>query len=415
MLSSPLKPNAFDIRGLKILAVDDNATHCEILTQQLHNWDFTTRLRLDGNDALTQLVAAYEAGTPFAAAIIDMQMPGMNGLELAAAIKADPRIGKTVLLMLTGLETNITEQRIRSLGFAGYMHKPLKQSRLLDVIMNAIARCKSNFEETSSTDGTAVSETTPAAPAGPSTLKILLAEDNEINQMVAGEILRRSGYSCEIVNDGQAALEAIIAHPFDVVLMDCQMPRLDGFEATAQVRLHEKRTAARRTTIVALTANAIKGDSERCLAAGMDFYLTKPVDPVRLIEVLREIERAKGNPPLVEPPRPGIKALAEFSDAPIQCEQLLERCMGNAELMRQILGSFREQLTSLTEEISKAVKADDPVNLARVAHTLKGASATLSAGEMKKIAEKLENIAATGNLGDAEGRPRFVQRRRSLQ
>jgi len=177
---------------------------------------------------------------------------------------------------------------------------------------------------------------------------------------------------------------------------------MDGFEATVQVRLHEKRTGARRTTIVALTANAIKGDNERCLASGMDFYLTKPVDPVRLIEVLREIERAKGNPPVQGAANPEAKPPIESKDAPIQCEQLLERCMGNADLMRQILGTFQEQLSAMTEEIANAVKADDPVKLARVAHTLKGASATLSAVEMKKIAEKLENIAATGNLGEAE-------------
>ncbi len=211
------------------------------------------------------------------------------------------------------------------------MNKPLKQSMLFDVIMNAVAGEPSG---TVSRSGTA-----PVAEAAPSRrARILLAEDNEINQLVATEILRRSGYACDIVNDGRAAVEAISkagkGQRYDIILMDCQMPELDGFEATIQIRRFEKQNGLRPTAIVALTANAIKGDGERCLASGMDFYLTKPVDPQKLIETIRGIEAsAIVAAPQCEPASLTVANAAQ--DAPINCAELLERCMGNVQLLSQ--------------------------------------------------------------------------------
>ncbi len=267
--------------NLRVLGVDDNATNLEILSAVLEGWGFEYETAADGAAAIAALERAAAAGRPFQLAILDMQMPNMDGRQLAEHIKASPELQSTILLILTSLGQHMSADEMRSIGLAGYLTKPLRQSRLFDAIVDATA------------GEVPLPGTTPAADAtGQPCLtgaRVLLAEDNEINQIVAFEILSRSGCQCDIANNGREALEAVKARRYDVVLMDCQMPQMDGFEATRAIRAWEAgppATPPATHPIIALTANAIKGDRELCLEAGMDGYVTKPIQPTDLLATI---------------------------------------------------------------------------------------------------------------------------------
>ena len=379
-----------ELQGMRVLAVDDNVTHCEIICEQLNHWKFAAEYAPNGAEALEKMRAAEAAGAPFSVAIVDMMMPGMSGVELGAAILADPRLRKTVLVMLTSLEGELDETRLRALGFTGYMCKPIKQSALFDVIMRAIAE-KQRGRATEP-----VPVVSAAPPKAQPKIRVLLAEDNEINQMVALEMLHRGGYTCDVVPDGEAAVEAVMKGGYGLVLMDCQMPKVDGFEATMRIRRHEELSGKRRIPIVALTANAIKGDRERCLDAGMDSYLTKPVDPVRLIEAVRAVESASVDSAPVAPESPG-----ETGKEPIRYGELVDRCMGNMELVQKVLAAYRKQTAQAMGDLTNALRTGDAFFISRAAHALKGAAANLSDDDVREIAGRLERAAAAGDLVEA--------------
>ena len=277
------------LSGLRVLGVDDNATNLEILESVLAGWGFEYETAPDGPTAIKIMHRAAAAGRPFQLAILDMQMPGMDGLQLAERIKQSPDLNKTVLLILTSLGQHMSADQMNSIGLSGYLTKPLRQSRLFDAIVDATAGevCAAGALLPTQDDESEQSARLGAA-------RILLAEDNEVNQIVAYEILARAGCHCDIANNGREAFEAVKARHYDVVLMDCQMPQMDGFEATRAIRAHEAdqaggETASKRTPIIALTANAVKGDREQCLQAGMDGYVTKPIHPQELLGTIASV------------------------------------------------------------------------------------------------------------------------------
>ncbi len=393
-------PRNLNVRGLRVLAVDDNATHCEILTEQLRHWGFLTGAASSGPDALVALAAAAEAGHPYAVAVVDMQMPQMDGLELGAAIKNHPSLRDTVLIMLTSLDSSLPESELRAAGFAGYMHKPLRQSLLFDAIMESVAG-----------QAQLLAAAAPLAPPATNLVtragvRVLLAEDNEVNQVVAVELLRRAGYACDLVSDGRQAVEAVAKNRYDVVLMDCQMPELDGFEATALIRAHEAVARNRHTPIVALTANAVKGDRERCLAAGMDFYLTKPIDPVKLIEMVDSIAMLKTRPSPSTPapvPAPAAPAApAPSTKPPIAYDDLLERCLGSTDFLKGLLKRCESAWAKDISALTDAIRSKDPAAVSRAAHALKGSAANLSATTVQKLAGQIESLARAGDLTTAQ-------------
>jgi PAS domain S-box-containing protein len=271
-------PRRVDLAGKRALIVDDNQTNREILQRQLNAWRVSTVCAVDGESALALLRTTAQAGQSFNFALLDMQMPGMSGFELARRISADPAIAGLKMLVLTSMGSIPPFSEIAAAGVTSCLTKPVQQGELREAIASLLGIGKPR------------GVTPPAAPrlpAEPKPLRILLAEDNLVNQTVGRMQLAHLGYMVDIVADGRAALEAAQAHPYDVIFMDCQMPEMDGYEATRQLRAWEqtRRAAGEKLAplhIIAMTAAAMTGDREACLAAGMDDYISKPVQAAEL-------------------------------------------------------------------------------------------------------------------------------------
>ena len=263
-----------DIHGLRVLVVDDNATNRRILEQVLINWLMKPTLADSGQVALTVL----KAGAPFDLVLLDAQMPEVDGFTVAERMKADPKLADVPIMILTSAGRSDDFAHMRELGIAAYLVKPVKQSELLDSILTVLSRSYREKQE-------ALSLTTLAAEQLRQSRHILLAEDNPVNQKVAASILEKRGHTVVTVADGREALAALEKESFDLVLMDVQMPKMDGFEATAAIREKEK-TTGEHLPIVAMTAHAMKGDCERCIASGMDAYVPKPIRPADLMDTI---------------------------------------------------------------------------------------------------------------------------------
>jgi len=289
-MSGGSRVERINARQLRVLAVDDNDEQREVLCQQIASWGMDASAAPGGPEALLRLGEAASSNAPFRVAIVDSEMPGMDGPALARAIKERADIRGTVLMILLTMESHVDPSRLRDMGFAGHMTKPVRQSQLFDAIMSAIAAA-----EGVPAGATPQRRPTPtgSAPArAGSSGRVLLAEDNEVNQLVAVEILAKAGFACDIVVNGKDAVEAARTGRYDVILMDCQMPVMDGFQATRAIRELERDSGRESGTaphipIIALTANAMRGDREQCLAAGMDAYASKPIDPKQLVEIVR--------------------------------------------------------------------------------------------------------------------------------
>ncbi|MCD4775867.1 MAG: response regulator [Candidatus Aegiribacteria sp.] len=268
-----------DVRGSRILIVDDNATNREILLAQLGAWDIRTADAEGGKTALHLLREAVEEGDPFQAAIIDMQMPGMDGETLGKHILSDPALKNTRLMMMTSLGMRGDAKRAEDIGFAAYLTKPLKQLDLFDCISKVLAHEVIRKEHTIVTRHS-------IREIRSSSARILVAEDNIVNQKVAVGILKKLGFAAEVVANGVEVLRVLESIPFDLVLMDVQMPEMDGFEATRCIRDPKTSALNGKIPIIAMTAHAMHGDREKCLKAGMDDYVSKPVSIQALADVL---------------------------------------------------------------------------------------------------------------------------------
>ena len=274
------------LAGLHVLIVDDNETNREILRRQTLAWRMRSAAAESGPDALAQLRAAVESGDAFQLVLLDMQMPDMDGMSVARAIKADPVLRQTQLVVLTSLAHHPEEGDHKRIGISAYLTKPVKQSRLFDVLAGVMDR-----RDAADAHGDAAARTPVPrkAPETMSPLRILMAEDNAVNQKVALRQLARLGYSADAVASGVEALAALARLSYEVILMDCQMPEMDGYEATRRIRKMEAENPGRpKHHIIALTANALDGDRAKCLAAGMDDYLSKPI---RLEDLAQALER----------------------------------------------------------------------------------------------------------------------------
>ena len=401
------------LQGLRVLAVDDNAASREMLKRQLTAWDFHAETACDGEDALEKLSEAAAAGTPYRIALTDIDMPGMGGEQLARAIETTPELSDTLSIMLVPLGRRMEESQLRTVGVAQYVTKPVMPSELFNAIMNGVAPNRSKGSRAVSEVERITETLLPRSKR--KNIRILLAEDNEINQEVATEILTTAGYHCDVVGDGKQALEALRSTRYDLVLMDCQMPEMDGLEATRAIRHDEQTNSAitRTIPIIALTANAMDSDRRRCLEAGMTDYLSKPLDPVKLVEIIDAcVERADAPRVAVSDAhskdlsQPAVSngslsaAVIHASTEVLNFESLLERCMGNLQLAERIIGKFRDRGADELLQIEKSIHAGNAEKTAGMAHSFKGAAANLSADALREVAAHLETMARAEQMDE---------------
>ncbi len=359
------------LSALRVLAVDDTPTNLEILSDQLLSWGFELATATDAASALSLIRQADHAGSPFQLAILDRQLPDMDGLDLAAKIKSDPVSRHLPMLMLTSLDTALLPDQLRLAGLSGMLTKPIRQSRLFDSIVNAVQPAQPSMAVAPTPAVPLVTvESTNVCRAA---VRLLIAEDNEINRLVVGEMLTAAGYRYDMVVNGGEAIEAAKKQCYDVVLMDCQMPELDGFEATHEIRrLEAAGTPFGRSgvplTVIALTANAIQGDREKCLAMGMNDYITKPINRITLLTALDDLARGIGPAPVESPVvtiAPSITESAPTVDectmtppgqsvSAIDLDSLLERCSGNRDFVGRMLTKLRTRVPVDFQEIQQA-------------------------------------------------------------
>jgi PAS domain S-box-containing protein len=379
----PMRAEPARVHGLPVLVVDDNATNRRILDEMLTNWGMRPTLVEGGHEALAALEHARQCGSPFALVLLDAMMPEMDGFMLAALIRQGLDSVGATLMMLSSANRREDAARCRELGVASYLTKPVRQSTLLDAIMTALGG--SSKGEDRDTCG----RTGPVSSGGRRTLQLLLAEDNPVNQRLAVNLLEKRGHHVVVADSGQAALAALDERPFDAVLMDVQMPEMDGLETTAAIRANEAATGA-HIPIIAMTAHALKGDRERCLAAGMDDYVSKPLRPQELFEVLDRLvavaANGGGQPRRPESP-PGRP---ESPPAAFDMAAALERVDGDLELMKELAGLFLGECPQRMAEIRRAINQRDGSELQRTAHYLKGCVGNLGARQAFVAAASLE-------------------------
>jgi len=284
---STLSLSANELRGLTVLVVDDNATNRRILEETLRAWGMRPTVVDGGAAALAELKRATAAGEAYPLVLLDAQMPEMDGFTLAAQIRREPGLAESTVMMLTSLGHQADAGRCRELGLASYLVKPVKQSELLRAVLAAIGASRGRGAGPAKRPSPARGTTTALAPTT-GRLRILLAEDNAVNRKVAVRLLEKQGHSVAVACDGRQAVDALARERFDLALLDVQMPELDGFEVAAAVRAGEEGTG-RRLPLVAVTAHAMQGDRERCLDAGMDGYVSKPIQMDQLTQVMADV------------------------------------------------------------------------------------------------------------------------------
>jgi CheY-like chemotaxis protein len=325
------------------------------------------------------------AGEPFALGLIDAHMPDTDGFMLAERIQQLPQLAGLTLIMLTSGGQPGDVGRCRKLGITSYLTKPVKQNELWKTIATALG---GEREALSPAQGP--TDRSAAAPSARS-LRILLAEDNPVNQRLALALLEKRGHRVTVAGDGVQALAALPKQRFDLVLMDLQMPEMDGLDATARIREKEKGTGG-HIPIIAMTAYAMKGDKERCLAAGMDGYISKPVRPAELYQILDRLGSA-------EPPATPLPAPAP--DPALDWEAALDYLGGNRDLLRELIGLFLEEYPGWLEQVRQAIANGNANDLKRAAHNLKGSMAHFGAKPAFEAARKLEMMARNGILSGA--------------
>ncbi len=360
---------------VRVLIVDDNATTRHILLDMVAGWGMRGTAVADGPSALAALGLAHEDGDPFQLAVIDAHMPDPDGPAVARAIRRTPHLAATQLILLTA--TGVPTERPSELAGVTYLAKPIARSQLLE----AIDRLRGGAVD----DG---ERPAPIERAG-TALRVLVAEDNAMNRKVILGLLGKRGHHVVAVDDGTLAVAALERDTFDLVLMDVQMPGMNGLDATAAIRAREAAHDMPRVPIVALTAHAMAGDRERCLAAGMDGYVPKPVDADELFAAIERIGRPRATPRVPD----GARV--------VDRDAMLRRVGGDAELLLEMVASFNDESARLIASIRDGIARADAAGIERAAHSLKGALATLAAGPASNAALVLERLGRAGDLTGA--------------
>jgi len=391
------------LNGLRVLVVDDNATNREILEEQTAAWNVQCTSCAGAREAMALMEAAFARGEPFEVVVLDLHMPDIDGLELARTIKSTPAFAATPLIMLSSATLRDGAQAVPQGLIRCSLTKPVRQSDLFQAIATA--------NEEGPAPAPAESTVEPPAVVARSGCRVLLAEDNLINQDVAKAMLEVIGARTTVVSDGRQVLEALAREPFDLILMDCQMPGMDGYEATARVRERE-RAGGGRIPIIALTANAVAGDAEHCIAAGMDDYLSKPFSQRELAELVTRWapQAAAGGTPdraAAAPPAPPDDA--EPREASVNPRALESIRLLAAGLLERVVRQYIVDAPRYLGQMRTALDAGEPETLRRAAHALKSSSANLGAERFAALCQALETLGRAGTtqggaprLADAE-------------
>ncbi len=385
---SPLLVVHADISGSRILVVDDNATNRKLMTALLNNWGCPNEAVEDGEAALVLMREAFEQGNPFRIALLDQQMPTMDGQELGQRIKSDPDLKSTIMVMVTSLGQRGDATILNQIGFDGYLSKPVRQSQLYECLSLVLGRADSH----SGPSGIVTRFT--VAEAGNRGVRILLAEDNVINQKVAQSILNKLGFKSDIAVNGLEAVRALELINYDLVLMDCMMPQMDGYDATAEIRSPSSHVINHAVPIIAMTGNAMKGDREKCLGAGMNDYLTKPVKKEELNILIHKW--LQGNKSDADPAR--LESLDNQHFSLFDEADMLERLDNDHAFVRSILEDALSEIPKHIETLQELCRSGDAVLLRRQAHTLKGVASIISAPALREAALEVETEAKDSNV-----------------
>ena len=394
-----------ELAGLRVLIVDDNEVNRRVLHEQITSWGMRNGGYASGAEALVALRNALSAGDPYQIAIIDYMMPGMDGEMLAREIKSDPELQETVLVMLTSVSGRGEAKRMKDAGFAAHLVKPARQSQLMDALVSAWA---DKLHE-AAVDSNLATEIAPAAetPAFPTLLtdppptgvhaRVLVVDDNHVNQRVAGRMLERLGCQVSMAADGREAVEMVRTFQYDLVFMDCQMPEMDGYAATVQIRKNENGIG--HIPIVAMTAHAMTGDRESCLQSGMDDYLTKPL---RVDDLQSALDR------WVKPRHNGDRARSVFENesrdagASAILARLREISGDEDEsFVNEMVLMFLVQASTIIPALRSAVEVDDTENVKKLAHRLQGMGCNINSTGLAKTCQELERLAGSAGSDGA--------------
>jgi two-component system, sensor histidine kinase and response regulator len=377
-----------ELKGQRVLVVDDNATNRRILADVLSKWEMETTLVEGGEAALASIESAARTGQPFHLVLLDCHMPEIDGFMVAERARTVCGPVQPIVLMLTSAAGHKDFERCRQLGIAQHLTKPVRQQDLLTSIRQALGTAR------------VIKVQPPRAvtPKSGRALRVLLAEDNIVNQRLAVRLLEKQGHVVHVAGNGRLAVEAFEGESFDLVLMDVQMPEMGGFEATAIIRECE-RASGKHIPIIAMTAHAMKGDREKCLEAGMDDYISKPIAAQELCAILDRIAPV-GGPKGAEPRVPAFE---------VDREGLLERVGGDPDLLKEIAGAFVSESPRLISEMRMATATTDFKKLERAAHSYKGAVSIFAAESAVVLATELENMGANLDLTGAEASLNLLQ------
>lgn len=382
-----------DLHGMRAIILDDNQTNREIYTEALTNWGLRPSAFERGSEAIEALRQANNTD-PYKIMLLDMQMPDMDGVIVAEAIASDKDIDTPTIVMLTSMYHTADADDLKNLCITSCLQKPVRLSTLHDALAKYISGNITREQDAPMNDNDDMGILKGA--------RALVAEDNSVNQMVISELLKAAGISVKVVGNGAQAVTEVVSDEYDFVLMDCSMPEMDGFEATRWIREQEKSDRdGRRIPIIALTANAIRGDRERCIDAGMDDYLTKPINARRLYKSLniwvQKMARVSDDTnSMTEASRdamPTPTAAVASTRSVIDYDAALERCAGSHQVLAMVLEEFAASTANIEQDLETLVKSMRFEELARQAHSLKGASGNIGAEALSAKAGTLEEAA----------------------
>ncbi len=393
-------PSGEELRDVRVLIVDDNATNREILNTRLASWGMGVVETEEGKQALELLQLAHADGKPFRIAVVDRQMPGMDGEALGRAIRSDRRLADLKLVMLSSLATTEDAQRFTEIGFEAYLTKPTRHLELRAALTQLLTRQGGETVQPHAIAARYTDRDQRNLFAGRKA-RILLVEDNTTNQQVALGILKKLGLSADAVANGAEAVKTLKSIPYDLILMDIQMPVMDGYEATKHIRDPKSATLVPAVPIIAMTAHAMASDREQCLEAGMNDYVSKPIEVRALVAALEKWLKPNEPDCLVSTVEPAKTSAPSAGDAAIPVfnrAALMDRMMNDEELTRTVIEGFLGDMPGQINQFRRHVEAGEVQEAGRQAHKIKGASGTVGGEVVRALASELEQAGKAGDL-----------------